>query len=69
MARLTLSCSNAKTLNDAILTRIIQLEHNAVTNSQKHSRRETTELSPVPVEINEFWKQLSVNKASSLTTG
>ena len=35
-----------KKFNSHLLTRIIQLEHNAVTNSQ-YSRRETIELNPV----------------------
>ena len=39
-----------KSFNSHLLTRIIQLEHNAVTNSQ-YSRRETIELNPVPAEI------------------
>ena len=36
-----------KSYNSHLLTRIIQLEHNAVTNSQ-YSRRETIELNPEP---------------------
>ena len=43
---------HCKSYNCHLLTRIIQLERNAVTNSQ-YSRRETTELSPVPAEIHE----------------
>ena len=39
-----------KSFNSHLLTRIIQLEHNTVTNSQ-YSRRETIELNPVPAEI------------------
>ena len=38
-----------KSFNSHLLARIIQLEHNDVTNSQ-YSRRETTELNPVPAE-------------------
>ena len=38
--------------NSHLLTRIIQLECNAVTNSQ-YSRRETIELDPVPAQIHE----------------
>ena len=38
-----------KSYNSHLLTRIIQLERNAVTNSQ-YSRRETIELTPVPAE-------------------
>ena len=36
-----------KSYNSHLLTRIIQLEHSAVTNSQ-YSRRETIELNPEP---------------------
>ena len=48
-----------KKFNSHLLTRIIQLECNAVTNSQ-YSRRETIELNPVPADITElkmFWKK------------
>ena len=38
-----------KKFNSHLLTRIKQLERNAVTNSQ-YSRRETIELNPVPVD-------------------
>ena len=41
-----------KRFNSHLLTRIIQLECNAVTNSQ-YSTRETIELSPVPAGITE----------------
>ena len=41
-----------KSYNSYLLTRIIQLERNAVTNSQC-IRRETIELNPVPAEIHE----------------
>ena len=41
-----------KSYNSHLLTRIIQLERNAVTNSQ-YSRRETIELNPVPAKIHE----------------
>ena len=51
-----------KNFNSHLLTRIIQLERNAVTNSQ-YSRREIIELTPVPAEILEE----SVCKALSLT--
>ena len=50
-----------KRFNSCLLTRIIQLERNAVTNSQ-YSRRETIELSPVPAGITE-----DVLEALSLT--
>ena len=39
-----------KSYNSHLLSRIIQLERNAVMNSQ-YSRRETIELNPVPAEI------------------
>ena len=51
------SCSSVKNFNSHLLT-IIQLECNAVTNSQ-YSRRETIELNPVPADI--------TGKALSLT--
>ena len=51
--------------NSHLLTRIIQLEHNAVTNSQ-YSRRETIELNPVPAEIHEDVLEDSICKALSL---
>ena len=41
-----------KSYNSHLLTRIIQLERNAVTNCQ-YSRRETIELNLVPAEIHE----------------
>ena len=41
-----------KSYNSHLLTRIIQLECNTVTNSQ-YSRRETIELDPVPAQIHE----------------
>ena len=50
-----------KKFNSHLLTRIIQLERNAVTNSQ-YSRRQTIELSPVPAGITE-----DVLEALSLT--
>ena len=55
-----------KSFNSHLLTRIIQLERNAVTNSQ-YSRRETIELNPVPVEIYEDVLEESICKALSLT--
>ena len=39
-----------KSFNSHLLNRIIQLERNAVRNSQ-YSRRETIEVNPVPAEI------------------
>ena len=55
-----------KSFNSHLLTRIIQLECNAVTNSQC-SRRETIELNPVPAEIHEDVLEESISKALSLT--
>ena len=55
-----------KSYNSHLLTRIIQLEHNAVTNSQ-YSRQETIELKPLPAEINEDVLEDSNCKALSLT--
>ena len=60
-----LSCSKCKSLNSDLLTRIIQLEHNAVTNSQ-YSRQETTESSPVPAEIHEDVLEESIYNVLSL---
>ena len=55
-----------KSFNSYLLTRIIQLECNAVTNCQ-YSRRETIELNPVPAEIHEDVLVESICKALSLT--
>ena len=55
-----------KSYNSHLLTRIIQLELNAVTNSP-YSRRETIELNPVPAEIQEDVLEDSICKALSLT--
>ena len=55
-----------KSFNSLLITRIIQLEHNAVTNSQ-YSRRETIELNPVPAEIGEDVLEESICKVLSLT--
>ena len=54
-----------KSFNYHLLTRIIQLERNAVINSQ-YSRRETIKLNPVPAEIHEDVLEESVCKALSL---
>ena len=54
-----------KSYNSHLLTKIIQLERNAVTNSQ-YSRRETIELNPVPAEIHEDVLEESICKALSL---
>ena len=55
-----------KSYKSHLLTRIIQLEHNAVTNSQ-YSRRDTIELNPVPAEIHEDFLEDNICKALSLT--
>ena len=55
-----------KSFNSHLLTRIIQLERNAVANSQQ-SRREKIELNPVPVKIDEDVLEESICKALSLT--
>ena len=55
-----------KSFNSHLLNRIIQLERNAVTNSQ-YSRRETIEVNPVPAEIQDDVLEASVCKALSLT--
>ena len=55
-----------KSFKSHLLTRIIQLERNAVTNSQ-YSRRETTELNAVLREIHEDVLEKSICKALSLT--
>ena len=55
-----------KSYNSHLLTRIIQLEVNAVTNSQ-YSRRETIELNPVLAEIHQDVLEDSICKALSLT--
>ena len=55
-----------KSYNSHLLTRIVQLECNAVTNSH-YSRRETIELNPVAAEIHEGVLEESICKALSLT--
>ena len=55
-----------KSYKSHLLTRIIQLERNAVTNSQ-YSRRETIEINPAPAEIHEDALEDSICKALSLT--
>ena len=57
---------HCKSFSSHLLTRIIQLERNAVTNSQ-YSRRETIELNPVPAEIHVDVLEESICKALSLT--
>ena len=63
MTRFTLNC---KSFNSHLLNRIIQLERNAVTNSQ-YSRRETIEVNPVPTETQDDVLEASVCTALSLT--
>ena len=55
-----------KSFNLHLNTRIIQLECNAVTNSQ-YSRPETIELNPVPAGIHEDVLEESIYKVLSLT--
>ena len=55
-----------KSFNSHLLNRIIQLERNAVTNSQ-YSRRNTLELNPVRGEIHNDVLVASLCKALSLT--
>ena len=52
--------------NSHLLTKIIQLEGNAVADSQ-YNRRETIELNPVPVDITEDVLEENLCKALSLT--
>ena len=54
-----------KKINSHLLTRVIQLERNAVASSQ-YSRRETIELNPVPADIAEDALEENVWKALSL---
>ena len=55
-----------KTFNSHLMSRTIQLECNALPNSQ-HRRRETIELNPVPTDITEDVLEENVCKALSLT--
>ena len=55
-----------KSYNSHLLTRLIQLERNVVTDSQ-YSRQEKIELNPVPAEIHEDVLEKSICKALSLT--
>ena len=52
--------------NFHLLTRIIQLEPNAVNNLQ-YTRRETVELNPVPADVTEDVLEENISKALSLT--
>ena len=54
-----------KSYNSHLLTTIIQLERNVVTNSQ-YSRRETIELNPLPAETHEDVLEERICKALSL---
>ena len=65
MIKLIQNCSSVKKLTH-LLTRVIQLEHNAVASSQ-YSRRETIELNPVPADITEDALEENICKALSLT--
>ena len=56
----------SKQFSSHLLTEIIQLEHNAVTNSQ-YSRREAIELNSVPADITEDILDENICKALSLT--
>ena len=55
-----------KKINSHLLTRVVQLERNAVASSQ-YSRRETIELNPVPADITEDALEENVCKVLSLT--
>ena len=55
-----------KSLNPHLLNKIIQLERNAVTNSQ-YCKSKTIEVNPVPAEIQDVILGESVCKALSLT--
>ena len=55
-----------KKFNSYLLKKIIQMEHNAVTNLQ-YSRKETTELNSVPADIKEDVLEETIFKALSLT--
>ena len=55
-----------KKFNSHLLTKIIQLEGNAVADSQ-YSRRETIELNPVPADITEDFLEENLCKALLLT--
>ena len=55
-----------KSYNSHLLTRLIQLQRNVVTNSQ-YSIQEEIELNPVPAEIHEDVLEESICKALSLT--
>ena len=55
-----------KKIKSHLLTRVIQVERNAVTSS-RYSRRETIELNPVPADITEDALEENVCKALSLT--
>ena len=55
-----------KKINSHLLTKVIQLECNAVASSQ-YNRKETIELNPVPADITEDALEENVCKALSLT--
>ena len=56
----------SRNCNNHLLQRIIQLERNAVTNSQYY-RRETIEINPVPESLGDEILEENVCKALSLT--
>ena len=51
-----------KNFNSHLLNRTIQLEHNAVTNSQ-NKRRETIEINTAPAEIQDDVLEAGIRKA------
>ena len=61
-----LELQQCKKFNYHLLTRIIQLERNVVTNSQ-YSRRETIELNLVPADITEDVLEENICKALTYT--
>ena len=63
---LTRCCQIYSNGNSYVFTRIIQLEHNAVTCSQ-YNRRETIELNHVPAHMYEDFFEESICRVLSLT--
>ena len=56
----------ARNCNKLLTERVVQLERNAVTNSQYH-RRESVEVNPVPPSSNDEELEVNICKALSLT--
>ena len=56
----------AMNCNKLLTERVVQLERNAVTNSQYH-RRESVEVNPVPPSINDEELEVNICEALSLT--